>query len=166
MRYLASNDPNSFGVLEKVMAKARAPVRSANDALLRPPLLTTKLYLPPACSQLVPRPRLLERLNAGVTRRLTLISAPAGFGKTTLLSAWIPQSPRCVAWVSLDEGDNDPPRFWSYFISAVQMLDGQLGQNALRFRRLFTMHIGVTPGEIRRAGIQLGDKRKNRPSAA
>jgi LuxR family maltose regulon positive regulatory protein len=114
------------------MAKARAPVRSAYDALLRPPLLTTKLYLPPARSHLVPRPRLIERLNAGLTRRLTLISAPAGFGKTTLLSAWIPQSARCVAWVSLDEGDNDPTRFWSYFISAVQMLDRHLGQNALR----------------------------------
>src|SRR6266540_4001935 len=132
MRYLAYNDSNTLGVLEKVMAKARAPVRSAYDALLRPTLLTTKLYLPPARSHLVPRPRLIERLNAGLTRRLTLISAPAGFGKTTMLSAWIPQSARCVAWVSLDEGDNDPTRFWSYFISAVQMLDSHLGQNALR----------------------------------
>jgi LuxR family maltose regulon positive regulatory protein len=114
------------------MAVAPAPASGAYDALPRPSLLTTKLYLPPARSNLVPRPHLIERLNAGLTHRLTLISAPAGFGKTTLLSAWIPQSQRCVAWVSLDEGDNDPTRFWSYFISAVQMLDSQLGQNALR----------------------------------
>src|SRR5262245_40206820 len=112
------------------MAKAPAPVSSAYDASLRPPLLTTKLYLPPARSHLVPRPHLIERLNAGLTHRLTVISAPAGFGKTTLLSLWIPQSQRCVAWVSLDEGDNDPVRFWSYVISAVQMLDRQLGHNA------------------------------------
>jgi LuxR family transcriptional regulator, maltose regulon positive regulatory protein len=114
------------------MAEAPAPVSDAYDALFRPPLLTTKLYLPPARSNLVPRPRLIERLNAGSTHRLTLISAPAGFGKTTLLSAWIPQSHWCVAWVSLDEGDNDPTRFWSYFISAIQMLESHLGQNALR----------------------------------
>src|SRR5262249_43676606 len=132
MTYLAYNASNTPKVLEKVMANAPAPLRSAFDALLQPPLLTTKLYLPPARSHLVPRPRLIERLNEGLTRRLTLISAPAGFGKTTLLSAWIPQCPRCVAWVSLDEGDNDPSRFWSYFISAVQMLDSQLGQSALR----------------------------------
>ena len=53
------------------------------------PLLTTKLYIPPVRPELVPRPRLIERLNAGLHRKLTLISAPAGFGKTTLLSEWI-----------------------------------------------------------------------------
>ncbi len=76
------------------------------------PLLTTKLYIPPPRPNLVSRPRLIERLNAGLHRKLTLISAPAGFGKTTLLSEWASQrvsesaDGRPVAWVSLDEGDN------------------------------------------------------------
>ncbi len=95
------------------------------------PLLSTKLYIPPARLGLVPRSRLIERLNNGLPGKLTLISAPAGFGKTTLLSEWIPHSPRCVTWVSSDEGDNDPTRFWVYFIGAVQKLQSNLGQNAL-----------------------------------
>jgi LuxR family maltose regulon positive regulatory protein len=70
-------------------------------------------------------------LNEGLKHKLIFISAPAGFGKTTLLSAWIPHSRRCVIWVSLDEGDNDPTRFWVYFISALQKLQGNLGENAL-----------------------------------
>jgi len=108
------------------------------------PLLKTKLYIPPPRHDLVPRPRLIERLNAGLHRKLTLISAPAGFGKTTLLSEWVnkilvigdrrldsgetspspipnTQSPK-VAWVSLDEGDNDPTRFWAYVIAALQTI--------------------------------------------
>jgi len=95
------------------------------------PLLTTKLYIPPVRPDLVPRPRLIERLNQGMTYKLTLISAPAGFGKTTLLSEWIPQSERPVCWVSLDPGDNDSTRFWCYFIAALQMRQRQLGENAL-----------------------------------
>jgi LuxR family maltose regulon positive regulatory protein len=63
--------------------------------------------------------------------KLTLISAPAGFGKTTLLGGWIPTSERCVAWVSLDEGDNDPVYFWAYFIAALQMLHPAIGELAL-----------------------------------
>jgi LuxR family maltose regulon positive regulatory protein len=94
-------------------------------------LLTTKLYIPRPRPGLVPRPRLTQRLNQGVDRKLTLISAPAGFGKTTLLSEWIPTSERCVCWVSLDENDNDPIRFWTYFISSLQMLRAGLGQGAL-----------------------------------
>jgi LuxR family maltose regulon positive regulatory protein len=93
-------------------------------------LLSTKLYIPRPRSNLVSRPRLTGRLNAGLGRKLTLIAAPAGFGKTTLLSEWIPQSPRCVTWLSLDEGDNDPARFWAYFIAAVQMLNPEIGLGA------------------------------------
>jgi LuxR family maltose regulon positive regulatory protein len=112
-------------------------------------LLATKLYIPPPRPELVPRPRLIERLNAGLlgqsgdqgrlafARKLTLISAPAGFGKTTLLSEWIAGSgPRTrVAWLSLDEGDNDPARFWAYFVAALQMIPGLreagVGESAL-----------------------------------
>ncbi len=97
------------------------------------PILATKLYIPPPRPNIVLRPRLIEQLNEGHPsgRKLTLISAPAGYGKTTLLSEWIPQSERCVTWVSLDDGDNDPMRFWAYLIAALQMLDAQIGRNAL-----------------------------------
>ncbi|MEJ2267318.1 MAG: hypothetical protein P8X95_28160, partial [Anaerolineales bacterium] len=93
-------------------------------------ILSTKLFIPRPRSILVSRPRLTERLNAGLDGKLTLIAAPAGFGKTTLLSEWIPQSPRCVTWLSLDEGDNDPSRFWIYFIAALQMLNPDIGTGA------------------------------------
>ena len=86
------------------------------------PLLLTKLYIPPPRPDLVSRPRLIERLNEGLHHKLTLISAPAGFGKTTLVSEWIAGCDRPVAWLSLDEGDNDPARFLTYFIAALQTL--------------------------------------------
>jgi LuxR family maltose regulon positive regulatory protein len=84
-------------------------------------LLKAKLYIPPTRTDLVPRPRLIECLEAGFERKLTLISAPAGFGKTTLLSEWIAGSePRTrVAWPSLDEGDNDPVCFLTYLVAAL-----------------------------------------------
>ncbi len=118
------------------------------------PLLTTKLYIPPTRPELVPRPRLIERLNAELGRKLTLISAPAGFGKTTLLSAWINQylisnrstersrqstqlsSRACrgtlkIAWLSLDKGDNDLNRFLSYLVAALQTIESNVGQGLL-----------------------------------
>ena len=92
-------------------------------------LLPTKHYIPASRTDLVQRSRLTARLNEGVQRRLTLISAPAGFGKTTLLGEWIPTSARCVSWVSLDKGDNDVMRFWNYVVAALQMLQSNLGKN-------------------------------------
>ncbi|HEX9839540.1 MAG TPA: LuxR C-terminal-related transcriptional regulator [Anaerolineales bacterium] len=94
-------------------------------------LLSTKLFIPRPRKNLVSRLCLVDRLNAGLDKKLTLIAAPAGFGKTTLLSEWIPQSPRCVTWLSLDHGDNDPVKFWAYFIASLQRLRPQLGENAL-----------------------------------
>jgi LuxR family maltose regulon positive regulatory protein len=87
-------------------------------------LLATKLHLPPLRPQRVSRPRLIQRLDDGLRlrRRLTLISAPAGFGKTTLLSEWVYHSHACVAWVSLDAGDNDLTLFLSYIVAAIETL--------------------------------------------
>jgi LuxR family maltose regulon positive regulatory protein len=94
------------------------------------PLLSTKLYIPPVRPELVPRPRLIERLNAGLQRKLTLISAPAGFGKTTLVTEWLNSAERRFAWLSLDGGDNDPVRFVTYLVAALQRIDQKMGQVA------------------------------------
>ena len=97
-------------------------------------LLTTKLFIPPTRPELVPRPRLIERLDRGLHRKLNLISAPADFGKTTLVTEWLEnlegdaqkenQIEYKIAWLSLDESDNNQDRFLSYFIAA-QILPGQ-----------------------------------------
>ncbi|MFC1975762.1 hypothetical protein ACFLXQ_05145, partial [Chloroflexota bacterium] len=92
------------------------------------PLLQTKLYIPPIRPELVSRPRLIKRLNEGFHRKLTLISAPAGFGKTMVVSDWIRQSEMPVAWLSLDDGDNDPVQFLTYFIATLQQIDNTIGQ--------------------------------------
>lgn len=97
-------------------------------------LLETKLYISKWRPGLVSRPRLIERLHQGIERKLTLVSAPAGFGKTTLLAEWVaaaPASERPVAWVSLDQGDNDPAFFWAYFITALQNVQSEVGERAL-----------------------------------
>lgn len=94
-------------------------------------LLATKLYIPAPRPNRVPRPRLTDRLEAGVGGALTLISAPAGFGKSTLLSDWIHESGRKVGWVSLDEGDSDPVRFLCYAVTALADAHPGLGDDAL-----------------------------------
>ena len=88
------------------------------------PILATKLYVPQPRANVVPRPRLLERLNEALSsgRKLTLISAPAGFGKTTLVSEWVAGCERPVAWLSLDEGDNDLACFLTYLVAALQTI--------------------------------------------
>ena len=92
-------------------------------------LLATKLFVPAAKPGLVARPRLVERLNSALGYGLILVSAPAGFGKTTLLSEWTrAQTKARTAWVSLEEGDNDPVRFWDYFIAALQTLQPGCGE--------------------------------------
>ncbi|HVL22432.1 MAG TPA: AAA family ATPase, partial [Thermomicrobiales bacterium] len=91
------------------------------------PVLVTKLYVPSPGPRVIPRPRLIEQLREGLHRKLTLISAPAGFGKSTLVSEWIADGDRPVAWLSLDEADNDPPRFLAYLIAALQTVAPTLG---------------------------------------
>src|SRR5450755_4109350 len=95
------------------------------------PILATKLYLPRLRPNVVSRPRLLERLNEGLHRKLTLISAPAGFGKTTLVSAWVAFIERPTAWLSLDEGENDPTQFLAYLVAALQPIAANIGEGVL-----------------------------------
>ena len=119
--------------------------------------LATKLYIPPLRHKVVRRPHLVEGLNAGLTEghKLTLISAAAGFGKTTLLSEWVshfrfasldfggdtltqksiqnpkPKIQNQVAWLSLDEGDNDPRHFLTYLVAALQTITPDIGSGVL-----------------------------------
>ena len=103
-------------------------------------LLSTKFFIPTARSDLVSRPRLLKQLNDGLNRKLTLISAPAGFGKTTLVSEWIagpwhrPPGQECerpVAWLSLDKEDSDPKRFLTYLVAALKNILDEVGEDVL-----------------------------------
>ena len=100
-------------------------------------LLETKLYVPRSRRGLVPRPRLSERLDRGAASKLMLVSAPAGFGKTTLLTEWLAAGPagrageRLAAWLSLDRGDNDPVSFWTYVIAALRTVASGVGETAL-----------------------------------
>jgi LuxR family maltose regulon positive regulatory protein len=87
-----------------------------------------KLSIPPLRPNVVSRPRLLERLNEGLHRKLILISAPAGFGKTTLVSQWLAGCKFPAAWLSLDEGENDPSRFLTYLVAALQTITPTLGE--------------------------------------
>ena len=95
------------------------------------PILATKLYIPRLRPHIVIRPRLIERLNAGLHSNLILISAPAGFGKTTLVSEWVLGCERPTVWLSLDEGDNDPTRFLTYLIAALQTIVPNIGEGVL-----------------------------------
>ena len=96
------------------------------------PLLETKLYVPPLQSAWISRTRLLNRLNEGFERKFTLLSAPAGYGKTTLLVEWIHQNKIPVAWFSVDQRDNDLTQFLTYVIAGLQTLDAEIGKAALK----------------------------------
>jgi LuxR family maltose regulon positive regulatory protein len=102
--------------------------------LVPTPLLSTKLIVPPLRQSLVPRQHLIDKLNAGLqaegelfNRSLTLVSAPAGYGKTTLISSWLHQLDKPAAWLSLDVGDNDVNRFVFYVVAALQEVHNELG---------------------------------------
>jgi LuxR family maltose regulon positive regulatory protein len=85
-------------------------------------ILPTKLYIPPWQFNLISRPSLVKRLDVGTNGKLTLLSAPAGYGKSTLLAEWIHQTKIPVAWLSVDVHDNDPERFWVYFLAALKKI--------------------------------------------
>ena len=93
---------------------------------MTPVLLNTKIYIPSVHTKLVARPHLIERLNAGLNGKLILVSAPAGFGKTTCVTEWLDQLAYPVAWLSLDAADDDPALFFTYLIAALQQIDNIL----------------------------------------
>jgi LuxR family transcriptional regulator, maltose regulon positive regulatory protein len=105
------------------------------------PLLETKLFRPRPRPGLVPRPRLHDRVRHGLASKLILVSAPAGFGKTTLLVDWMEtvsataDGRTSIAWLSLDPGDNDPATFWTYVVTALRTVAPDIGENALRLLR-------------------------------
>jgi LuxR family transcriptional regulator, maltose regulon positive regulatory protein len=98
-------------------------------------LLATKLHVPAPWPGLVPRPRLAEALDGGLGRGLgrglVLVCAPAGYGKTMLLAGWARGGQRRVAWLSLDEGDNDPSRFWRHAVAALDRVHPGLGERVI-----------------------------------
>lgn len=97
-------------------------------------LLQTKINAPRLRETLVPRPHLIEKLDAGLSGKLTLVSAPAGFGKSTLVSSWLAGRTR-GAWLQLDQDDNEPRLFWQYVIAAIQKVEEGFGSDALQFLR-------------------------------
>ncbi len=113
------------------------PLPPAPASAVPAALLETKFYVPRARRDRVPRPRLAERLDRGSASKLMLVSAPAGFGKTTLLSEWlaagpaVPADQRLAAWLSLDRADNDLASFWTYVIAALRTAAPGVGENAL-----------------------------------
>ncbi|HEV2931714.1 MAG TPA: BTAD domain-containing putative transcriptional regulator, partial [Streptosporangiaceae bacterium] len=136
---ILAQDP-SLGPARQAPAQVVAPPEVAGDlrdSLVPGPLLETKLYVPRSRRGLVPRPQLSERLDRGTASKLTLVSAPAGFGKTTLLTEWLAAGPdapageRLAAWLSLDRADNDPASFWTYVIAALRTVASGVGESAL-----------------------------------
>ena len=111
-----------------------------NEPLHSEDLLLTRLIPPHMHASLILRPSLFARLDKSFEKRVTLVSAPTGFGKTTLVSQWLsqrqPDHPFLSAWVTLDEEDNDPLRFWRYVLQAIRQSDETIGKSALAVLRV------------------------------
>jgi LuxR family maltose regulon positive regulatory protein len=118
-------------IFEAVQDERRAKPLELKPARSRPVILATKLGRPPVRDEHVARDRLLELLRGGAARRLTLVTAPPGFGKTTLLAEWAAEEGSPVAWLSLDDDDNDPTRFLAYTIEALRTAAPDVGRRAL-----------------------------------
>ena len=120
--------------LEAAGSAENGPAPALSTSRRSEPLIKTKLFIPPLRVDRIARPRLLEMLEAGSQRALTLLSAPAGFGKTTLLASWAAHTRLPIAWFSIDEGDNDPVRFVAYLIAALDSaLASDLSEQFLAF---------------------------------
>ena len=98
---------------------------------MSPYLLRTKLYIPPIRPDQIARPRLVDQINGGLDKTLILVSAPAGYGKTTLVSSWLSERKVSSAWLSLDAGDNDPVRFLQYLLTALVPAAPGIGDDLL-----------------------------------
>src|SRR5437016_12498849 len=122
--------PNPTAYLTTMPVVEQAQRIAAEQFSSSDQLLSTKLTSPHISASLVPRETLYARLDQGVSAKLTLLSAPAGFGKTTLAAAWSAVH-NDVAWLSLDAGNNDPVRFWRYVITACQRFEEGIGNSAL-----------------------------------
>ncbi len=107
-----------------------SPVPPDVAQVMESPLLRTKLHIPRLGSTLLPRPRLTDRLALQPNGYLTLVTAPAGYGKTTLVVDWVRQHGQPVAWLTLDEQDNDPIIFWRYLMAALRGVDNRLGMRS------------------------------------
>lgn len=133
-------EPETEKIYEEIRADLAPGEQRKPDSLVVPapsfapviPLTKTKLFLPKMPRTIVHRPQLVSRLNRCVQLPLTLVSASAGFGKTTLLAEWVAQSKDLVAWVSLDRADNDPGRFFAYLIAAMQKINEDIGREIER----------------------------------
>ncbi len=110
-----------------VLLPIAGDARGEESGFMPTHILATKLFIPPPRPRVVRRPRLIEQMNEGLHGRLTLIAAPAGFGKTTLASEWVTSSTRPAAWLSLDEGDGDPTHFLTYLVAALQTIAPTVG---------------------------------------
>ncbi len=141
-RYLGKSETLTLARLQAMAQDLAAGFVSAEEADLPPTslrtqrdplhsLLATKLHVPRLRAQFIRRSHLVERLQQGMERALTLVSAPAGFGKTTLVAQWLAESGTPVAWLSLEPEDNEPVRFLSYLIAALQRLDLHVGNAML-----------------------------------
>ena len=126
---LAGNSP--IGVTSAQTEQEDSQKADASNTWSGDLLLITKFSAPPTHANLIARPRLIAQLIAGLDHPLTLISAPPGFGKTSLLSQWVQHSALPVSWVTLDEADNDPVRFWHSLIAALQLAHPQLSSRPL-----------------------------------
>lgn len=124
----AAPEPETASLYQKILAavepggESNLPVQPVTTAPEPEPLVKTKLYIPPLRKNLVPRQPLLDKLDVAVQKSLVLVSAPAGFGKTTLLTSWATQTSLPIAWYSLDPADNDPVRFVAYLVAALDSL--------------------------------------------
>ncbi len=130
------------------------PLRTVEPNKRGNPLLATKLHQPRPRSRLVSRPHLVERLQQGMEHALTLVSAPAGFGKTTLVAQWLAESDIPTAWLSLDAGENDLARFLAYLVAAVQTIAARSGERLLEVLQAAQL----TPAETLLTALGIGEK--------
>ena len=120
------------------------------------PLAEAKLAAPRQRTGTVRRPRIVQTLDEGADSALTLVTAPAGYGKTTAVRAWCATSPAAVAWVTLDAGDNEPARLWTYFATAVDRIREGLGRRALKRLRATGMPIETPIDELMNGIAEFG----------